>query len=82
MWITCFWSKAGFDYLVDEVREVGIDATYDEIPLTLDRELWFKKILEGTTSGRFDGWACVWAGRAVTRAGARVAAGVLNIILE
>ena len=67
MWITSFWPGDNFEYLADELRAIGIDAAYEQIPMT--SELWLERIRDGITRHAFDGWALVLTDRVTGRGG-------------
>ena len=59
LWITYAWVdniEGDFDYLVQELEKVGVDARYDRVELIPGRQLW-EQIAEGITVGQLDGWA-------------------------
>jgi len=59
LWITYSWAdddEGDFAYLVQELRGVGINATYDKVALVPGRDLW-AQIGDQITTGQSDGWA-------------------------
>ena len=59
VWITYAWvdnEEGDFDYLVQDLRGVGVEARYDKIELVPGRHLW-AQIGERITKGPYDGWA-------------------------
>jgi len=59
LWITYAWAdnvEGDFDYLVQELGRVGVDARYDKVELIPGRHLW-EQIGDRIVSGPFDGWA-------------------------
>ena len=58
IWLTYAWvddNEGDFAYLVQELRESGVDATYDKIALVPGRDPW-EQIGNLLTAGDIDGW--------------------------
>lgn len=58
IWITYAWEDnddGDFDYLVQELADVGIEATYDKVELVPGMDLW-EQIGDKITEGPLDGW--------------------------
>jgi hypothetical protein len=59
LWLTYAWAdndEGDFDYLVQELEDAGIHATYDKIALIPGRRLW-GQIAEQMMSPELDAWA-------------------------
>lgn len=59
LWITYAWQdndEGDFDYLVAELADVGVTATYDKIALIPGRRLW-TQIANRITTDALSGWA-------------------------
>jgi hypothetical protein len=59
VWITYAWvddKEGDFKYLVQELHEMGVEATYDLVALVPGQRLW-QQIAERITEGPLDGWA-------------------------
>jgi hypothetical protein len=59
LWITYAWNdnkEGDFDYLVQELRRVGIVAEFDRVALVPGQRLW-EQISDRITNGNIDGWA-------------------------
>lgn len=59
LWITYAWSdndEGDFDFLVQKLAEVGVDAKYDKIALVPGRRLW-QQIGNAISSDSLSGWA-------------------------
>ena len=59
VWITYAWAdnaQGDFAYLVQELRSVGVEATYDRIAIVPGQRLW-DQIAKRITQDPIDGWA-------------------------
>ena len=59
LWITYAWAdnvEGDFDYLVQELERLGLDARYDRVVLIPGGRLW-AQIGDRIAGGPFDGWA-------------------------
>lgn len=64
IWLTYAWiddEEGDFSYLVQELQDVGIDATYDKIALIPGRDLW-EQIGDRITTAELDGWGYLLTG--------------------
>lgn len=58
IWITYAWvddEEGDFSYLVQELGDFGIEATYDKVAIIPGRDLW-EQIGDKITEGEIDGW--------------------------
>lgn len=58
IWLTYAWTddeEGDFSYLVQELRQVGVEATYDKVALIPGRDLW-EQIGDRISHGDLDGW--------------------------
>jgi hypothetical protein len=58
IWLTYAWKddeEGDFTYLVQELRDYGVDATFDKIELIPGRDLW-EQISAQITKGDLNGW--------------------------
>lgn len=61
IWLSYAWdddAEGDFLYLVGELQDVGVEATYDKIAIIPGRDLW-QQIGEQITEGTIDGWGYV-----------------------
>jgi len=59
LWVTYAWSddeEGDFSYLIQELKDAGIQATYDKIALVPGRRLW-EQIAQRITESPLSGWA-------------------------
>ena len=59
VWITYAWAddaQGNFAYLVEELRSVGVEATYDKIAIVPGQRIW-DQIATRITKDPIDGWA-------------------------
>lgn len=59
LWITYAWKDnegGNFDYLVQELKKVGVEAVFDRITLIPGQRIW-EQISNKIMTGDFDGWA-------------------------
>ena len=59
LWITYAWkdnNEGDFDYIVQELKKVNIEAKFDRVALISGQRLW-EQISENIMNGQIDGWA-------------------------
>ncbi len=59
LWITYAWKDdegGDFSYLIQELRAIGVEATYDKVALIPGRRLW-EQMADRITGSRLSGWA-------------------------
>lgn len=70
LWISYAWSdndEGDFDFLVQELADAGIAATYDKIALVPGRKLW-AQIADRISSDALSGWAYLLTPRSIASA--------------
>jgi hypothetical protein len=58
IWITYAWADnahGDFSYLVQELKTIGIEATYDKVAIIPGQRLW-EQIASRITNDPIDGW--------------------------